>query len=190
MKKHKILILMILAIAFSGKLVAASDKSGRVAVVNFTKCITDSKPGKHEQENLEYMRKQMASMIEESEKELKNITDKLADADYRDSLSPKAEEEINTKYQVLRGELENYQQRYYQVSQQASYQLMQKMNSIISKASEKIAKRKNLAYVVNKEACFYFIPDLEITNLVIEEMDRDFEFEQGKKKAVESKSSK
>jgi len=190
MKKHKILILMILAMAFSGKLVAASDKPGRVAVVNFTKCITDSKPGKHEQENLEYMRKQMASMMEESEKELKNISEKFSDADYMDSLSPKAEEELKIKYQTLSEELGRYQQQYYQVSNQASYQLMQKMNSIISKASEKIAKRKNLAYVVNKEACFYFTPDLEITNQVIEEMDHDFEFEQGKKKAVENKSSK
>jgi len=150
MKIYKILTIMVLAMTFSGKLTAASNKSGPVAVVNFTKCITDSKPGKHEQENLEYMRKQMTSMMEESEKELKNITDKFSDADYMDSLSPKTEEELKAKYQALSEELGRYQQQYYQVSNQASYQLMQKMNSIISKAAEKIAKRKNLAYVVNK----------------------------------------
>jgi len=190
MKIHKILSLMVLAIIFSGNLAAASNKPGAVAVVDFTKCITDSKPGKHEQENLEYMRKQMTSMMEESEEELKKITDKFADSEYMEGLSPKAEEELKTRYQTLSQELGRYQQQYYQVSNQASYQLMQKMNSIISKAAEKIAKRKSLAYVVNKEACFYFTPDLEITSQVIQEMNKDFESEQNRKKAIENKSSK
>jgi outer membrane protein len=165
-------------------------KKGPAVVVNFTTCIAESKYGKKEQENFEYMRKQMTSMLEETEKELKNITAKFEDQDYMEGLSPKAEEELRIKYQSLNEELARYQQQFYQTSNQANYQLMQKMHLIISKVAEKIAKRNNYSFVINREACFFFADKLDITENVIKEMDLDFDFELKNKKAIENKSSK
>lgn len=167
-----------------------SQEQSALAVVNFATCITESKFGKQEQENLENMRKQMSTMSEETKKELDSISAKFEDADYMDGLSPKAEEELRTKYQALNEDLARYQQQFYQVSQQASYQLMQKMNEIISKASHNVALSKKLTYVVNREACFYYKPESDITQEVIKEMDREFSAITQKQKAKQTPVTK
>ncbi len=146
-------------------------------VVNFGTCITDSKVGKKEQENMENMRKQMTSMIEEREKEYKEIAAKLEDSEYLDSLSPKAEEELKNRFQALQEELGQSQNQYYQILQHTQYQVMNKMNASIAKASEKIAKEKNLAYVINENLCYYVRPDMDVTLAVIGEMDKSFDQE-------------
>jgi hypothetical protein len=52
---------------------------------------------------------------------------------------------------------------------------VQKISTNISSASEKVAKARKLDYVINKEACFYIRSDLDVTSLVISEMDKTFE---------------
>ena len=61
-------------------------------------------------------------------------------------------------------------------------QLVHKMSSQIARASEKVAKDKKIDYVINKEACFYFRPELELTQQVIAEMDKNFEIDAKSKK--------
>ena len=122
----------------------------------------------------------MSTMIEDTEKELRELAAKLEDADFRDSLSPKAEEELNVRYQTLQEDLGRYQNQYYQVLQQTQYQLIQKISGNIAKASETIAKQKHLDYVINKEACFYIRSDLDVTNSVIAEMDKAFDLQNKK----------
>ncbi len=151
-------------------------------VVNFTTCITDSKSGKKEQESMENIRNQMSTLIEEAEKELKELSAKFEDTEFLDSLSPKAEEEMKLKYQTLQEDLGRYQNQYYQVLQHAQYQLIQKMSGNIAKAAETVAKQKNLDYVINKEACFYIRSDLDVTSAVISEMDKTFETQSKAKK--------
>jgi outer membrane protein len=148
-----------------------------LGIVNFTTCITDSKYGKKEQENFESIRKQLATMIEDTEQELKDISGKFEDTEYLDSLSPKAEEELKARFQALNEDLSRYQGQFYQVMQQANMQLIHKMSAQISKASEKVAKAKKLDYVINKEACFYYRPELDLTNQIIAEMDKNFELD-------------
>lgn len=177
---------MVCLALLSSKSLFALDSKAIVGVVNFTSCLTDSKFGKQEQQNLENIRKQMTSIIEETEKELKDISGKLEDQEYLDGLSPKAEEELKVKYQSLNEDMMRYQNQYYQVLNQANYQIVQKLSSTIAKASEKIAKEKNLSYVMNKEACFYYKPELEVTQLVIQEMDKSFELDQKAKKLSEN----
>ncbi len=177
---------MVCLALLSSKSLFALDPKAIVGVVNFTSCLTDSKFGKQEQQNLENIRKQMTSIIEETEKELKDISGKLEDQEYLDGLSPKAEEELKVKYQSLNEDMMRYQNQYYQVLNQANYQIVQKLSSTIAKASEKIAKEKNLSYVMNKEACFYYKPELEVTQLVIQEMDKSFELDQKAKKLSEN----
>lgn len=155
-------------------------------VVNFTTCITDSKYGKKEQENLEALRKQMASLIENTEKELKEISLKFEDTEYLDSLSPKAEEELKIKFQALQEDLGRYQNQFYQVLNHANYQMVQKMSQSISTAAKQVAEKNKLDYVINKEACFYIRPDLDVTTLVISEMDKKFEIDSKSKKLSEN----
>ena len=148
-----------------------------IGVVNFASCLTESKVGRKEQENMESIRKQMSSLIEDTEKELKELTAKFDDTEYLDSLSPKAEEELKVKFQTLQEDLGRYQNQFYQVLQHANYQMMHKMSGTIAKAAEKIAKSNKLDYVINKEVCFYIRPDLDVTTSVITEMDNNFELD-------------
>lgn len=174
---------------------ATAAESPKIGVVNFATCVAESKAGLKEQETMENMRKQMASMIEDTEKELKDIASKFEDAEFLDSLSPKAEEELKTRFQALQEDLGRYQNQFYQVLNHANYQMIQKISSTIAKAAEKIAEYKKLDYVMNKEACFYIRSDLDMTGLVIDEMNKNFEIEAKKLSdnstdAVESNMSK
>lgn len=151
-------------------------------VVNFSSCVTDSKYGKKEQENFESLRKQMASMIENTESQMKEIATKCEDTEYLDSLSPKAEEELKVKFQALQEELSRYQNQFMQVLQHANQQVVQKIHNAISVASKEIAEKQKLDYVINKEACFYIRPGLDVTTQVISEMDKKFEHDEKQKK--------
>ena len=156
-------------------------KETLIGVVNFATCVTESKLGKKEQENAETIRKQMASMIEETEKEIQEISAKFEDTEYLDSLSPKAEEELKVKFQTLQEQHARYQNQYYQVANQIQYQMLQKMSGFISEAAEKVAQEKHLDYVMNKEACFFIRSDLDVTPLVIDELNHKFDELQLKK---------
>ena len=165
---------------------ATAAENPLIGVVNFATCITDSKAGKKEQENMESMRKQMSTLIEDTEKELREIATRFEDTEYLDSLSPKAEEEFKVKFQTLQEDLNRYQNQFYQVLNHANYQMIQKMSGNIAKAAEKVATEKHLDYVMNKEACFYIRQDLDVTSLVINEMDKNFEIDVKAKKLTDN----
>ncbi len=158
----------------------------QIGVVNFATCVTESKAGKKEQENMDAMRKQMASLIESTEKELKEIAAKFEDTDYLDSLSPKGEEDLKIKFQALQEDLNRYQNQFYQTLNHANYLMVQKMGAHVAKAAEKIAAEKQLDYVMNKEACFYIRSDFDVTSLVISEMDQSFDLDLRAKKVVDN----
>lgn len=176
----KFLSAAILLGLLSGSAVASENPN--IGVVNFTSCITESKCGKKEQENLETLRKQMSSLIETTEKELRDLTAKFEDTEYLDSLSPKAEEELKTKYQALQEDLGRYQNQFYQVLNHANYQMIQKVSGTIASAAEKVAKEQKLDYVMNKDACFYINPNFDVTSVVISEMDKSFDLDTKAKK--------
>ena len=155
-------------------------------VVNFSTCVTDSKYGKHEQTQFEKIRGQWGSMIEETEKELKDVSAKFEDQDYLDGLSPEAEEELKIKYRTLYEDMSRYQGQLSQILNQANYFLIQRMSSNIAKASESIARSKKLSVVINKEACFYNAPDLDVTAIVIKEMNKNYDQDVKDKKITEN----
>lgn len=159
------------ATCFTSAAIAAEQQG----VVNFSSCITDSKIGKREQQNFENIRKQMSGLIENTEKELKELSAKFEDTEYLDSLSPKAEEELKVKYQTLQEDLGRYQNQFYQVLQHAQYQMAQKVSNSIAQAAEKVAKEKHLSCVINKDACFYVNPNMDLTETVISQMNKDFD---------------
>ncbi|MFI5334146.1 MAG: OmpH family outer membrane protein, partial [Chlamydiales bacterium] len=110
-----------------------------VGVVNFGNCVTDSKLGKQEQASFEALKKQLSSLLEDTEKQLNEISTKLNDQEFMDGLSPEGEEELKNKFQNLNEELNRYQSQYYQVLNQANMRIIQMLSTSISTAAEKVA---------------------------------------------------
>ena len=172
---NKFILSTFIALGLLGSAEAAENPL--IGVVNFASCVTDSKSGKKEQENLEGIRKQMANLIEDTDRELREMAAKFDDPEYLDSLSPKAEEEMKTKFQARQEDLTRYQNQFYQVMNQMQMQMLHKINANIAKAAEAVAREQCLDYVMNKEACFYIRSDLDMTAQVITEMDKLFDLE-------------
>jgi len=164
----------------------SSASADNIGIVNFSACLSESKIGKKEQENIDTLRKQMASMMEDTENKLRDLSAKFEDNEYLESLSPQAEEEMKMTYQNLQENLSRNQQQFYQIIQGANYQLYQTMSNNIAAAAEKIAQEKNLDYVINREACFYVRPGFDVTSSVVEQMDKIYESETKNNKISEN----
>ncbi len=152
----------------------SAEAAPNFGIVNFSTCVSDSKLGKQEQGSFEALKKQMSTLLEDTEKQLNDLSAKFNDPEYLDGLSPEAEEDLKTKFRTLNEELTRYQNQYYQVMNQANMRIIQTLSTSINSASEKVAKDKNLTMMINKDACFYYIPARDMTNLVIIEMDKNF----------------
>lgn len=152
-------------------------------IVNFSTCVTDSKIGKEEQTNFDNMKKQLGAHLEETEKQINDLSMKFNDPEYMDGLSPEAEDEMKNKMRMLSEEMNRYQNQYYQMLNQANMRIIQVLSTSINTASEKVAKEKKLSMVINKDACFYYAPNLDITTQVISEMDKSYD-QEAKKAAV------
>lgn len=164
----------------AGGFANSDSKSGAIAVVNFSTCMSDSKFGKQEQASFESIQNQLTSLLKDGQKQIQELEAKFNDPEYMDGLSPEAEEEMKIKYQQVSEEMSRYQNQYYQVLQQTNMKIMQSMGANIQEASEKVAKHKKLTMVVNKEACFFFTPTLDVTDAVITELDKAYELKNAK----------
>ncbi len=156
--------------------------AGDVGVVNFGTCIADSKMGKQEQASFEALKKQMTGVLEDTEKKLQEISVKLNDPEYLDGLSPEGEDKLKMEFRQLSEEMQRHQNQYYQVLNQANMKIVQAVGTHINNAAEKVAKEKKLTVIVNKDACFFYSPQLEVTSLVVAEMDKNFKQEEDAKK--------
>lgn len=186
MMKSQFLLTAITCMGLTGGAIAAAPEAPSIGVVNFATCITDSKLGKQEQQSFEALKKQMSSLLMDTEKQINDLAAKFNDAEFLDGLSPEAEEELKVKFRTLNEEMSRYQNQYYQVLQQANMKLVQVMSANINTAAEKIAKDKKIGMVVNKEAFFYFTPQLDVTTAVISEMDKIFDLDAKKQPATAS----
>ena len=151
----------------------------KIGVVDFKLCLESSKLGKQEQGRFEEIKKQMESAIEAKEKELNELAPKFKD-EYIDTLTPEAEAELKDNFKRLSQELSQQQNQYYQLLNQANYQIVQKMSDWISTASEKVAKDKGLDIVLNEEACFYNAPSYDVSADIVKELDNRFGTEEKK----------
>ncbi len=156
-----------------------------IRVVNFKKCVEDSKVGKKEQETFEALKKQMESVLEEKEKALNEIGSKFNDPDYLDSLSPEAETDLKRKFRALNQEITEQQNQYYQTLQQTNFKVIQKLTDAVAAAAQKVAKDNHVDLMVSEETSFYYSPDLDLSKQVVAEMDRVFDLEE--KEVKESK---
>ena len=163
------------ALVTLSSITASAAEKPSVGVVNFGTCIQDSKVGKKEQASFESLKKQMTTLLEDTDKQLQEISSKFNDPEYMDGLSPEAEEELKVKFRTLSEEMNRHQNQYYQVLNQANMKIVQAMSNNIQTASEKVAKDKNLTVVINKEACFFYSPQLDVTSAVVSEMDKNYD---------------
>lgn len=175
MKKLSILTLAVYTLGYA----ALQAEELKMGFVNFKSCMEQSAQGKQEQGTFEALKKQMQESLEKTDKELNEIATKLQDQDYMDGLSPSAEEELKTRFQSLSQEFGRYQNQYYQILNQANFQMLQALHAQVSTAAEKVRQRKELALIMNEDSVFAFADSLDVTSEVVEEMDRRFALEHG-----------
>lgn len=174
-----VLTLATLLSSSSPSLLQAADGT-KVGVVDFKACVERSKIGKKEQANFETLKKQMEGVLEEKEKSLTEISNKISDPDYIDSLSQEAEAELKHKYRVLTQELAQHQQQFYQMLNQANMKIVQKLTETVAQAAKTVAANKKLDIVIHDEGTFYYSPSLNISDEVIKILDDNFAKEERK----------
>lgn len=175
--------------AFSAETGTKTDptKPFKVGLVNFKLCVEQSKLGKQEEAFFESMKKQMEGVVEEKEKTLNDLANKLNDPDQLDLMSPEAETELKRKFRALSQEMSQLQTQYYQTLNQANFKIVQKISEVVTKASARVAKEQNLDIVMNDETCFYTNSALDISSLVVKQMDTIFEEEAKQSPTTEQK---
>lgn len=171
----KSITILTLALSATGLLKASEAEAKKIGVANFAQCVADSKYGRKEQESLENLKNQMQSLVQDTEKNLREVAGKLQDPEHLDGLSPEGEQELRAKFAALQEEMAKYQNQYYQVLNQANMKMVQTMGGRIAAASEKVAKDHGFSFVINKDACFYF--DADVTSLVLSELDHNYDIE-------------
>jgi len=167
--------------AFFSVAAAQDMQPAKIGMVSFKKCIEESKAGKKEQAQFDVQRKDMELSLEKKQKELNELAPKFSD-EYLDSLTPEAEKQLKDKFQSLSQELTEQQNQYYQVMDQAHYQIMQKLYEMIGKAAEGVAKERKLDFVLNDEVCFYKTVASDVSADVIKKLDEMFDKTEKEKK--------
>ena len=158
-------------------------------IVNFANCVNDTKLGKQEQASFETTRKQFFSLIEDTDKQIKEITAKLEDKETLEGLTPEAIKEMEDKKGQLQAEFGHYQEQYGHFISQGQYRFLKPIQESAVKAAENVGKSKGLTKIANREAYLYYAPSLDITADVVKEMDKMFD-EEAKKQADASAAEK
>lgn len=153
---------------------ADAAEAAKIGTVNFKLCVEESKLGKQEQASFEAMKKQMEDVVEEKEKTLNDLANKLNDPDQLDLMSPEAETELKRKFRGLSQEMTQIQQQFYQTLQQANFKIVQTLSEAVNKAAEQVAKDQKLDLILNDETCFFANKALDVSSKVVAELDRQF----------------
>lgn len=171
-----------------------------IGVIDFKACVEKSRAGRQEQGNFDNLKRQVdASLqkqqqelqkkqaeLEKKQEELLEIKAKLEDPDYMDSLPAVNAAELKHKFRKLgetlsmqaqehyAQEQELYQQKEegYGVLTQMNAKAVQKLQEMVEKAAETIAKQEGLMVLANREAFFYYAPQLDKTDLVVALLDK------------------
>lgn len=154
--------------------VSAIEENSKIRYVDFKTCVEESKIGKQEQASFEAMKKQMENVFEEKDKVLTELANKLNNIDELELMSVEAETELKRKYRALSQEMSQIQTQFYQTLSQSNLQIVQKLREIVTKASEKVAKNLGLDFVIDDEGTFFANKKLDISSLVINEMDANY----------------
>ncbi len=161
-----------------------STQSSRIGIVNTKRCLEESKIGKQEQTNFEKMKAQMESVLQEKERDLEEVENKINDDDYMDSISDEAASELKRKRRSIKQDGMQLQNQYIQTLQQANMKIIQKLTEMISKASAQVAQESQstmpIDVILSDEACTYFAPSLDVTDRIIAKLNALFDSEGNK----------
>lgn len=166
-----------LGVALSSLLTADVPETSHLGFVDFRRCVEESKVGKEQQNSLEVLRNKLASAIEETEKERNELIQKLSDPDYVDSLSHEAEEELKHRFQELSQMQAQRENQFYQILSQEEYKLIQEISIHVARASAIVAKDEGLDLILRNEAAFFQQPNMDVTTLVLSEMNAAYDRE-------------
>jgi len=189
MHANKFILTTALSLCLASPLLSVV-KGSSFGIVDFMTCIQESKVGKQEQEGFEALRNQMQSMLQDAERQLQDVAQKLNDPEYMDGLSPEGEKDLKNRFQALSEELQRYQSQYYQVLQQAYMKLNQSIDMKINTASNAVAKDYKIPLILKKEAVFFYDEKFDITQMVITKMNEEFEQNQKLAKAESASQGK
>ena len=159
----------------SSAYLSAADKNINIGIVDFAKCIMESKYGKVEQENFENMKNQMHKAIEDLDSQMNSLAKDLQDPDLLDSMSAETEKEKKMQLQSLGEEMNRYETSYYQRLQQANMQIMQTMSNLVNKASENVAKKEKLLIILRSDMAPHYSSTLDVTKQILEELEKQYE---------------
>lgn len=189
MKFKAIITGMLLTAAFSVSHLFASEKHDnlKIGVVDFRACLEKSYVGQEEQLRIEAMRNEMVGSLETKEKALTEVMGKLKNPEYLDTISPQMEEQLQREYAQLSEEMQQLQNQAYQALNQAQMKMYQSVSEQVSKCAEYLAREHNLDMIVNQEGTFYFKRPLDMTPLVIQELNRHFQPETAQTAALDHK---
>ena len=81
--KRRFIPILLTAIGLASTAFSADATPG-FGIVNFGSCVTDSKLGKQEQASFESLKKQMTTLLEDTEKQLNDLAAKFNDPEYLD----------------------------------------------------------------------------------------------------------
>lgn len=154
---------------------SSAEPSLKVGLVNFKSCVENSKIGKQEQANFDGLKKQAEMTMQQREREINELAGKLQDADYVDSLSKEAEADLKYKYKTMSQEVMQQQQQLYQTLSQANFKIIQKLTEDVNQAAKIVAEKNGYDMIMNDEAFFYFGKKLDISPLVVAELDATFD---------------
>jgi outer membrane protein len=157
--------------------IAPAKTNQYIGIVNFKTCADGSKIGRQEMNAMEAMQKQLAGNLEKAEKDLVDLDTKMRDPDFRDSLSPEAEAQMTQQLQTLSQQVSVGRNQFYQAMQQAQMKMIQTLGAHIARASQIVAKRESLDFVMTEEACFFYNSARNVTSQVVAEMDKIYEEE-------------
>lgn len=163
--------------------VCAEPTNIKIGTINFKSCVDESKIGKKERSTFEAMEKQMESFLKEKGKALEELANKLKNVDELELMSAEAETELNRKFRAQSQEAYQLQAQYEQTLTQANYQVVHKLKELVEKAAEKVAKANNFDLVLNDEGAFYTSKFLDISPLVVKQLDSEFEEAEGNEKS-------
>jgi outer membrane protein len=166
----------------NGQNSATGQTSLRIGIVNTKKCLEESKLGRQEQANVEKMKGQMQSVLQEKERELQDIQSKLDDDDYMDSISDEAASELKRKKRAILNEGMQLQSQYSDAFQKANLKIIQRLTDVIGKASAQVAQDplngQPFDIIFTDEACTYYSPRLDLSDKVVGKMNAIFDAEQ------------
>lgn len=160
-----------------------SNQPSKVSVLNTRRCLEESKMSKQERIILEKMKNQMESVLKDKEKAIQSIENKLRDEDYMDSISDEAERELRHKKKILIEEGVELNRQFSDNLEMTNMKIMQTIIEAINKASKEVVQDlansgQIVDLILTSEACTYFNPTLDITDLVLIKMDSIYEAEQ------------